>query len=606
MLTVETPDLQMIRTPIGRMINELQMQIPSILGRAGIAILIMTAVAVGLYLGTPSLSHAGRMTLMIFSIAIVAWTLSPLNDTLVALTAMLATVVVGVTTIEDVHQSLGHELIWLLIAAFAMGSVLRASGIMEHLVRFLLSWFSSFPALCYALAVSISLTAFLIPSTSGRAALLLPVYLELAERLPDRRLVRPLALVFPTAILLSAGGSLIGAGAHFVAIDYIAQTSGTQVDFLSWIVLAFPFAFATTLMATWVILRLFLPDDLRDSHLATSSQPHCSFNPRKIALSLVVLTAVALWITSPWHGIHFTVIAIGAMVITLSGLFSKLKPKEAFKSIEIELIVFLAAIFVLADALTKSGADLWLAKGITNGLLGTVPQGSILVIIALAVISLLAHILITSRTARATVIIPAIVLPLSGLGHDPMLLILVAVLGTGFCQTFKTSAKPVAVFASIEREPFSQADLMRLSTALLPLMAIALVAYSTIVLPPLKSMLPTGAVQTRAISAPLAATPERVETNTQTAAMVCGDEEILLLMKARIYDRDLYASGWWRLWKDLAHQGVHIDRNTVRRLYRGHRLVKLRHRSIERHNVRARSGDIQRALQLCRSQGRNL
>ena len=57
-------------------------------------------------------------------------------------------------------------------------------------------------------------TAFAIPSTSGRAALALPVFAAMAAVLaPHRRVVLALSLLFPSVILLSAVASYLGAGA---------------------------------------------------------------------------------------------------------------------------------------------------------------------------------------------------------------------------------------------------------------------------------------------------------------------------------------------------------------------------------------------------------
>ncbi|PRX98144.1 hypothetical protein CLV72_105497 [Allonocardiopsis opalescens] len=54
-------------------------------------------------------------------------------------------------------------------------------------------------------------TALAVPSTSGRTALALPVFVALAHVLADRpAVVRALALLFPTAVLLSAVATLIG------------------------------------------------------------------------------------------------------------------------------------------------------------------------------------------------------------------------------------------------------------------------------------------------------------------------------------------------------------------------------------------------------------
>ena len=69
------------------------------------------------------------------------------------------------------------------------------------------------------------------------------------------------------------------------------------------------------------------------------------------------------------------------------------------------------------------------------------------------------------------------------MGHDVTLLILVTVLGTGFCQTMMASAKPVAVFGTLERETFTQSDLLRLAAPLLPIVFGLLVGFALLVWP---------------------------------------------------------------------------------------------------------------------------
>jgi sodium-dependent dicarboxylate transporter 2/3/5 len=104
-----------------------------------------------------------------------------------------------------------------------------------------------------------------------------------------------------------------------------------------------------------------------------------------------------------------------------------------------------------------------------------------MVVAVVALVSLLAHLVIASRTARAAVLIPSVTLPLAGLGHDPKLLILVTVLGTGFCQTLPASAKPVALFARTARPTYTTDDLLSLSRTLLPMLFVLLVIFGAVV-----------------------------------------------------------------------------------------------------------------------------
>ena len=110
------------------------------------------------------------------------------------------------------------------------------------------------------------------------------------------------------------------------------------------------------------------------------------------------------------------------------------------------------------------------------------PPAWLVVLLAIAVATF-AHIVLASRTARATVLIPAVALPLAGFGVSPASLIMVTAIGSGFCQTLMVSAKPVALFGGMEPPAFSPSDLLRLAL-MLALPFIALLALFALVIWP--------------------------------------------------------------------------------------------------------------------------
>lgn len=199
---------------------------------------------------------------------------------------------------------------------------------------------------------------------------------------------------------------------------------------------------------------------------------------KQLGIASIVLVTVGLWMTVPLHGLSLALIAlIGALALLLPGV-TPLTAGEAFKAVNVELIVFLASTFAIAEALSQSGADVWLAQGIVQMLPVSISRSAPVIVGLVALVSLSAHLVIASRTARATVLIPTLALPLAGLGHDPKLLILVTVMGTGFCQTLAASAKPVALFAHTERPTYTSGDLVRLSAALLPILFALLMLFA--------------------------------------------------------------------------------------------------------------------------------
>ncbi len=205
--------------------------------RWSIAALLVAALFAALGLGAPSLGFEARVSLLVFGVAIIAWTVLRMPDAPVAIGAALAIVLSGAAPASALFATLGHPMIWLLVAAFLMAAALKKSGVAERAALRAVSRIGSVRALFYALTLIIVLTAFLVPSTSGRAALLLPVFVGVTAALKNERITRALALLFPTAILLSACASLIGAGAHLVAVEFMAGL-GTEINFLRWLALA--------------------------------------------------------------------------------------------------------------------------------------------------------------------------------------------------------------------------------------------------------------------------------------------------------------------------------------------------------------------------------
>lgn len=66
----------------------------------------------------------------------------------------------------------GNDLVWLLIGGFVIGGVLQHSGLAERALLSMSAGAVPTMGLKHRLAFAIGATAFLIPSTSGRAALL--------------------------------------------------------------------------------------------------------------------------------------------------------------------------------------------------------------------------------------------------------------------------------------------------------------------------------------------------------------------------------------------------------------------------------------------------
>lgn len=437
----------------------------------------------------PGLGADARLTLAVFALATCAWIGTPIDDTYIALGAGLALTATGVISSDTLFGTLGDETVWLLICAFVLAAAVARSGLAGRAAAFLVSGARSVRQLTHLTTAALVVTAFAVPATSGRAALALPVFLALAKVLANRkRLVVMLALLFPTVILLSAVATLIGAGAHLITVSVLWEATGERIGFTQWLLLGLPLAMTSShLAAEAVLLTTTRRADRRgpvhitlDQLQEHSEQPVTGpWEAAETRCALLLATVVVLWCSEPLHQVPPAVVALIGAVVASSPALGTVGLKDALKTVPWSLLLFMAATMAMGVALADSGAARWLVSGLP---LDLSPWLFLTVVVA---VSTAAHLVLQSRSARSSVLVPLVVAAAVGTGVNPVAAALASTAAAGFCHTLPASAKPVTLFAEIPDTPtYTPRDLLRLSAVLAPLTA-ALVLLFAVTLWPL-------------------------------------------------------------------------------------------------------------------------
>lgn len=457
-----------------------------------IAIVIGLAIFIaGTWFGLSSeLSAHARLAFIVFGLAVGGWIFTKINGTYIALAAAITFTVVGVDEPDEFFEALGDSTVWLLLAAFIISAGVQASGLTNRLTGALIGRAKNVNQLFYLITGALILTAFVIPATSGRAALMIPVFIAISAAINDERITKALALLFPTIILLSAVASLIGAGAHLVTAEILWKMGGEQIGFAEWFMLGFPFAVVSCVVSTFVILRIFLNREERSKKLTLSAdelptkhdEKKNGYAERFVVALIGVL--ILLWLTQSLHGFSNSLVAVvGALVIAMPK-FGVIGYKEALKSVNWNLLLFMAATLELGEALIESKAAEWLVQKLFSVLQGGWTSSSIVVVSVITLVSLLSHLFITSRTARASVLIPLIILLAVSLGYNPTTMAFLSTAAAGYCLTLTVSAKPVSMFNQIDGiSTYEGRDLFRLSKYLLPIHFVLLLFFAFLVWP---------------------------------------------------------------------------------------------------------------------------
>lgn len=431
----------------------------------------------------------GALTLVVFAAAVWLWIFSPLDDTYVALGSALVLVATGVVTDEELFSSLGEDTVWLLLAAFVIAVGVTASGLATRVAGFVVTGAKSVNQLFHLTTMVLVVTAFAVPSTSGRAALALPVFVALATVLKDRRrVVLALSLLFPSVILLSAVGSYLGAGAHLITSQILSAAGERSFGVASWLLLGLPLALVSSHVCAELILRLFTRKEDRELAVAITQEDLQRHAPTPItgpmttaqARSAMLVTAVVvLWCSEPLHGLHPAVVGLVGALLAASPRWGSVKLAKALKSVPWSLLVFMAATLTLGTGLVNSGAADWLAHQALGPVQSAGATAPALFVIMVVVLSTAAHLVIQSRSARSAVLIPIIVALAPGLGVDAAAAAFASTAAAGFCHTLTSSAKPVTLFSDVDGvETFQPEHLLRLSAFLAPVSAVLVLIFS--------------------------------------------------------------------------------------------------------------------------------
>ncbi|OSZ60528.1 transporter [Streptomyces pharetrae CZA14] len=443
----------------------------------------------------PGLGGDARLTLAVFALATCAWIGTPVDDTYVALGAGLALTATGVISSDTLFGTLGDSTVWLLICAFVLAAAVTRTGLAGRAAAFLVGGARTVRQLVHLTTAALVVTAFAVPATSGRAALALPVFLALAKALADRRrLVVMLALLFPTVILLSAMATLIGAGAHLITVSVLWETTGERIGFVRWLLLGLPLAVASSHLAAETVLLTttrradrhgpvrITPEEIQRHSDTPVTGP---WTPEETRCALLLATVVLLWCGEPLHRVPPAVVALTGAVVAASPALGTVRLKDALRTVPWSLLLFMAATMAMGVALADSGAAKWLVSGLPSDV------GPMLFLTVVIAVSTAAHLVLQSRSARSSVLVPLVVAAAVSAGVDPVAAALASTAAAGFCHTLPASAKPVTLYADLPGTPtYTPRDLLRLSAVLAPLTA-ALVLLFAVAVWPLLGVSPT-------------------------------------------------------------------------------------------------------------------
>jgi DASS family divalent anion:Na+ symporter len=273
--------------------------------------------------------------LAIFLATIVGSIVRPAPMGAVVFLGVCATPVTGTMTPAEALRGYSDPLVWLVLCAFMISRAVTKTGLGRRIAFLFIRLIGHRSiGLAYALVATDTVLASIVPSNSARAGgIVFPIARGVTEaydsRPGDTR--RRLGAFVMTAIyqadINACAMFLTGQASNVIIARFALETSGIELTYARWLLGSIVPGLIGMLLVVYVIYRIF-PPEVKQTPGATlfAREALAEMGPmsrgERVMLAVFVLTA-GLWMTTAWHHINYTVVALlGVATLLLTSVLS--------------------------------------------------------------------------------------------------------------------------------------------------------------------------------------------------------------------------------------------------------------------------------------------
>ncbi|WP_099354399.1 SLC13 family permease [Fredinandcohnia onubensis] len=426
------------------------------------------------------LDYRSKIALFAFLSAMTLWVTTKIPAGFVAISLIVFTIILNAGEPSLLYESLSEKVVWLMIGSFIIGEAVKESGLADRVTLMLLNKSKDKGKVLAGVSSILFASAFFIPSTSGRAALSMPIINQLNHEYTKKE-QSVLALLAPIIILMSTSATIIGAGSHLIGIGLLETTVHQSISFIQWFIWGLPFALVMTILSFFTVKLLLWPrDELRVLKNTQSIEPSIlkkQMNRTEKKTLILMIVLIIGWMTESLHGYDIAFITMVGAILVMTPNYGIINWKQGMKSVSWNLILFVAAAAALGKMLVETGVVKWLEKEMLSFLhLFTVAPEWLIVLVILAV-TVTSHLYITSHTTRAIVFIPGLLLFSETIGVNPSTVVFLSLIGINYCVTFPVSSKALLLFYEEEGNSYDARNLLKISAILMPVYILVMMIF---------------------------------------------------------------------------------------------------------------------------------
>ena len=397
-------------------------------------------------------SHAIAWTAAITLFTAILWVTEAIPIPAASLIPFALFPFAGVLSHKEVASALGSHVILLLMGGFMLSKSLEKSGVHKRLAVYMVKLAGGNSGRRVVVGFMLA-SAFLSMWISNTATvlMLIPIALAVLQDSDDEAMSVALILGIAYAASLGGIGTPIGTPPNIIFISVYQETTGKDIDFISWMRIAIPIVIiGIPLMAVWLTRNVSRNQGFHLPEIGT-------WRPAEKRVLIVFGLIATAWITrriwSEWFGLS----TVGDSTIALLGVVlmfmipngekhDTLLDWHTAKDIPWGMLLLFAGGIAIAKAFTASGLSELLGNTLTS--LTTLPLWALILSLCLFVTFLTE---ITSNTATATLLMPILAAAAIATGVDPKLLMIPAAISASCAFMLPVATAPNAIAYGTER-----------------------------------------------------------------------------------------------------------------------------------------------------------
>lgn len=395
----------------------------------------------------------------IATLCAVWWITEPIPIPATSLLPLALLPAFDVLTPTEVGASYGSSLVLLLMGGFILSTAMEKSGAHRRVALTMVNLFggSSSRRLVFGFMAASALLSMWISNTAT-TLMLLPVALAVIERSEDENLPIPLLLGIAYAASVGGIGTPIGTPPNLVFREIYQQTTGEEVQFLTWMTWGIPVVLILVpVIGVWLTRRL--------SYQGQIDMPKVGAWETYEKRVFIVFSITAIcWITrgQPFGGWNtwldlkandasVALVAVVAMFLIPNGKDGgKLLDWETAEKIPWGMLILFGGGIAIAKAFVETGLSGALGEAL-SGISGL----PILVMVGLICITITFLTEMTSNTATTTLMMPILAAGAIAAGIEPAVLMVPAAMSASCAFMLPVATAPNTIMFSTGRFPTS-------------------------------------------------------------------------------------------------------------------------------------------------------